>query len=226
MIAILRLKLGGKVRCGLPMEDKHFHFCRHAGMYHYLIEDMPHALIAFAKWRLGCDDGDDGSVSDGDGLDAKLSQFRERFISNESLKWFALGSAGLSACSITFGLVNKAVQMRIARMSTTPGVADSIVTEPFAREIERLKQRIADQEQHIADLTSGADRTAAAADSVVVATSRGAASGVSRPASPLRENLLAVAKADRGHGGSELGDATQADSRATTGTALQEKPPT
>ena len=103
MIAILRLKLGGKVRCGLPMEDKHFHFCRHAGMYHYLIEDMPHALIAFAKWRLGCDDGDDGSASDGDGLVA----------------WFALGSAGLSACSIIFGLVNKAVQMRIARGGDT-----------------------------------------------------------------------------------------------------------
>eukprot|EP01043_Picozoa_sp_COSAG02_P098580 COSAG02_NODE_34722_length_479_cov_1.213158_1_plen_159_part_11 len=29
MIAIFRLKLRGKVRCGLPMEDKHFHFCRH-----------------------------------------------------------------------------------------------------------------------------------------------------------------------------------------------------
>ena len=111
MIAILRLKLVGKVRCGLPMEDKHFHFCRHAGMYHYLIEDMPHALIAFAKWRLGCDDGDDGSASDGDGLVA----------------WFALGSAGLSACSIIFGLVNKAVQMRIARGGDTMNSSVSLL---------------------------------------------------------------------------------------------------
>jgi hypothetical protein len=99
MIAILRLKLGGKVRCGLPMEDKHFHFCRHAGMYHYLIEDMPHALIGIAVSEWG---------------DKRL-HCKSHGLFAEYAKWFALGSAGLSACSIVFGLVNKAVQMRIAR---------------------------------------------------------------------------------------------------------------
>lgn len=93
MIVVLKLKLCGKVWCEMPMEDKHFHFVRHSGMYHYLIEDMPHALVGIASWRVGCDD--DLHF----GVDART---------------FAICSAGLSACSIVFGLVNKAVQMCIA----------------------------------------------------------------------------------------------------------------
>ena len=101
MIAVLKLKLCGKLCCDMPMEDKHFHFCRHAGIYHYLIEDMPHALVGIASWQLHC--GDEAQF----GVDAG---------------WFAVGSAGLSACSILFGLVNKGVQMRIASGRSDGGV--------------------------------------------------------------------------------------------------------
>ena len=39
-VAILRLRLCGRAVIAYPMQDRHFHVIRFAGMYHYLVEDM------------------------------------------------------------------------------------------------------------------------------------------------------------------------------------------
>ena len=96
MIAILRLKLCGRVIIDLPMEHRHFHFARHAGMYHYLIEDAPHALIGVAQLMLVNDEG--GWIQNNFGM---------------SEEWITGISTIVSLCSIVFGLVNKAVQLLV-----------------------------------------------------------------------------------------------------------------
>ena len=45
-LAILRLRLRGRQVISMPMAHKHFHFVRHAGMYHHLVEDFPHAVAS------------------------------------------------------------------------------------------------------------------------------------------------------------------------------------
>ena len=47
--AILRLRLCGKEISNMPVQDKFYGFLRNAGMYHYLLEDIPHILIALAQ---------------------------------------------------------------------------------------------------------------------------------------------------------------------------------
>ena len=47
--AILRLRLCGKEISNMPVQDKFYGFLRNAGMYHYLLEEMPHTTIFFAK---------------------------------------------------------------------------------------------------------------------------------------------------------------------------------
>jgi hypothetical protein len=59
-LATLRLRICGYDVCQLPMEHRHFHFIRQAGMFHYLIEDLPHALVGIAQLNMQDDCGTDG----------------------------------------------------------------------------------------------------------------------------------------------------------------------
>jgi hypothetical protein len=47
-LAVLRLELCGNELVRFPMGDKHFHFLRNAGMYHFLLEDLPHGVVSVA----------------------------------------------------------------------------------------------------------------------------------------------------------------------------------
>eukprot|EP01049_Picozoa_sp_SAG25_P000731 SAG25_NODE_26_length_21086_cov_21.643065_20_plen_929_part_00 len=48
-LAILRLRLCGRDIILLPIEPAFFHFIRHAGMFHFIIEDFPHGLVGVAQ---------------------------------------------------------------------------------------------------------------------------------------------------------------------------------
>ena len=54
-MAILRLRIRGKLLLDFPDSDDHrfFHYMRHSGMYHYLVEDIPHAFLSVAVLFLG-----------------------------------------------------------------------------------------------------------------------------------------------------------------------------
>ena len=55
-LAILRLRLCGKMRIEAPISHRHFHFLRYEGMYHYILEDVPHICVALAQLMLTPDD--------------------------------------------------------------------------------------------------------------------------------------------------------------------------
>ena len=59
-MAILRLRIRGKLLLDFPDSDDHrfFHYMRHSGMYHYLVEDIPHAVLSVAVLFLGDRMGD------------------------------------------------------------------------------------------------------------------------------------------------------------------------
>jgi hypothetical protein len=92
--AILRLRLCGKEISNMPVQDKFYGFLRNAGMYHYLLEDIPHILIALAQVsrssRQVCAANMDLSAS------------------SEVITYVSLG---LSVSSIAFGIVKKTVEM-------------------------------------------------------------------------------------------------------------------
>jgi hypothetical protein len=48
-VAILRLRLCDRDIIKLPIQPAYFHFIRHAGMFHFLLEDFPHALVGIAQ---------------------------------------------------------------------------------------------------------------------------------------------------------------------------------
>lgn len=85
-LAILRLRLCGRDLLHMPMEHRHFHFIRQAGVFHYVVEDLPHAAVSIAQLVIN----GKGSV------------------------WAEL-NLGFSALSIIFGLVNKGVQLLVLR---------------------------------------------------------------------------------------------------------------
>jgi len=47
-MAILRLQLSGRRLIDFPMAHKYFNFLQYAGMYHYLVEDVPHISLSIA----------------------------------------------------------------------------------------------------------------------------------------------------------------------------------
>jgi hypothetical protein len=52
-VAILRLRLCDQDIIKLPIEPAYFHFIRHAGMFHVLLEDLPHGLVGVAQLTAG-----------------------------------------------------------------------------------------------------------------------------------------------------------------------------
>jgi hypothetical protein len=95
-MAVLRLRICGRTLSSMPMEPRHFHFIRQAGLFHNLIEDIPHALVSIAKLRT-----EDSCQMDGDWF--ADSKDVERTV--------AIVSLVFSVSSIVFGVVNKSMQL-------------------------------------------------------------------------------------------------------------------
>ena len=114
MLCIFRLQICGHSITKLPMEDRHFHFLRNAGMFHHLIEDIPHGFVGIARLAIGGIEGRETS----------------------SASWLAGAMDGgtvtiismtLSIASIVFGLLNKSIQFLVLRAGTnSSAVLDNI----------------------------------------------------------------------------------------------------
>lgn len=98
MLSIFRLRICDRQLVDLPMEDRHFHFIRNSGMFHHLIEDIPHGLVGVAAIVLS--DGDSGGDVD---LRPDLDWLDDGAITKLSTV--------VSICSIVFGLFNKTIQL-------------------------------------------------------------------------------------------------------------------
>lgn len=124
-MAILRLRLCGWDVLDFPMGDKYFHFVRHAGVYHHIIEDIPHAMVSLALISFSGQDREDGQPHCGD----------ESSVLGVTGHTLAITSLVFSLGSIFFGLVNKAV-MLIAMPERTE------VMNSFRRSVGDLRQSI------------------------------------------------------------------------------------
>ena len=104
MLAIFRLRLCNRMIISLPMHSKHFHFLRLAGMFHYLIEDAPHALFCVAHLAIASELNNPEAVETHFGLDEKV---------------FTIISAIFSGLSLVFGLVNKCFRENASNLHHT-----------------------------------------------------------------------------------------------------------
>ena len=102
----------------MPLEPRFFHFIRHAGLFHYLIEDMPHALVVIAA-ELDCQEKK-GCMKGG-----TLHLFKWDMGIDRST--IAILSLCFSLGSILFGLANKTVQHAI--LSMDEGVPAQLVSD-------------------------------------------------------------------------------------------------
>ena len=127
---MLRLRLCGHWLLDMPIEPRFFHFIRHAGLFHYLIEDMPHALVVIAA-QLDCHDDGEPCLANQSTL-ALLgwdTHIEHSTIAKLSL-CFSLGS-------ILFGLANKTVQHAI--LSMDEGVPAQLLSDA----VESVRQSFA-----------------------------------------------------------------------------------
>ena len=110
MLCIFRLRICGYKMVDCPMEDKHFYFVRNAGMFHHLIEDLPHGLVSVARLAIH-----KPCTGTGTGwMDAFLME-HDNVLTVLSLT--------VSLVSILFGLINKTIQLLVLRAGAS-GAAD------------------------------------------------------------------------------------------------------
>jgi hypothetical protein len=107
-VAILRLRLCDRDIIKLPIESAYFHFIRHAGMFHFLLEDFPHALVGVAQLTKAGENtcGENGTFHMP--VDAKTITTLNVI--------FSLGS-------VVFGVILRSVQMLVLRAARADGVA-------------------------------------------------------------------------------------------------------
>ena len=103
-LAVLRLQLDWprRLRIEMPMDDQHFHFMRNAGMYHHLIEDLPHmaigiVLICVYSGSEQCSHEDHSFVK-------SLLPF------DRPVAWWVKLNTVQSGLSIAFGIASRAMQ--------------------------------------------------------------------------------------------------------------------
>jgi hypothetical protein len=109
-VAVLRLRLCEHDLIDLPIQPAYFHFIRHAGMFHYLLEDFPHGLVGIAQLSKAGEDTcgtEHGTFAMP--IDAKV-------LTSLNVV-FSLGSIG-------FGIVLRSTQMLVLR-SVARGGAES-----------------------------------------------------------------------------------------------------
>jgi uncharacterized membrane protein YdcZ (DUF606 family) len=104
-MAILRLRLCGTMVISFPDSADHrfFHFLRNAGMFHYWLEDIPHALVSITLLSLDhCDEND------------VLGPLP---IGSQDIAWASLAC---SLGSMLFGVISKMMQLlTMAAITTT-----------------------------------------------------------------------------------------------------------
>ena len=108
-MAILRLRLCGKLLLDFPDSEDHrfFHYMRHSGMYHYLVEDIPHAVLSVAVLVLA---NHERGRESGDTMGACAEGDFDLFGWVISHTHVAIASLAVSLGSIVFGIVAKAMQ--------------------------------------------------------------------------------------------------------------------
>eukprot|EP01051_Picozoa_sp_SAG22_P003628 SAG22_NODE_179_length_16124_cov_7.355445_9_plen_1322_part_00 len=101
-MAMLKLQLKWPIQIpAMPMQDKHLHFLRNSGMYHHLIEDLPHIMIAIVTLLYP---GSRGCAEDAHIFSVKLPL--------NSQTW-AIIQITLSGLSICLGIATRAVQFQV-----------------------------------------------------------------------------------------------------------------
>jgi hypothetical protein len=106
-MAILRLRLFGKTLVDFPDARDHrfWFFLKNAGMYHYLVEDLPHTIVSLALLQ-----AQTGAVSRCEpGADTYHLP-----LADKTIAWLALC---LSIGSMLFGVVRKTIQLLAQRVS-------------------------------------------------------------------------------------------------------------
>ena len=91
------------------MEDRHFRFMRNVGMFHHLIEDVPHSLVSIARLMM-----DTSSSCEG-------ASWWEPFVRHS--KTVTIISLTVLLASIVFGLINKTIQLLVLRVGAAPASA-------------------------------------------------------------------------------------------------------
>ena len=116
-MAILRLRLCDKMRIEAPMSHRHFHFLRYEGMYHYIVEDVPHICVALAQLMLTPNGGE-------------VCGNEQDWLPAEWATTIAKLSIGTSAFSILYGAISKTWQgvvrkaVQQAALRASPGAED------------------------------------------------------------------------------------------------------
>jgi hypothetical protein len=101
-LAILRLRLCGRDVIHFPIPPAYFHFIRHAGMFHLLLEDVPHALVGMAQ------------LSKESTCDSEHSTFEMP----GDARTIAILSVVFSLGSIVFGVAVRSIQMLVLRVAS------------------------------------------------------------------------------------------------------------
>ena len=121
-VAILRLRICGKTLVDFPDSPDHrfWFFLKNAGLYHFVVEDLPHLLISIALLNApalegfaACTEGGgESKIIDVPGVN---QQFTLPVNDNDIARWSLI----TSAVSIAFGIVSKAMQ-QLGIMAATP----------------------------------------------------------------------------------------------------------
>lgn len=117
-LAILRLRLCGRMISDFPMAHEVFHFLRYEGSYHYFLEDGPHLLIAVAL-LVTSDPNSDICGEEHKWLPASLRP------SHDTARLFAVLNIAHTCWSIFYGCVSKTGQ-RVARNRPRQGPLERV----------------------------------------------------------------------------------------------------
>ena len=99
------------------MSHRHFHFLRYEGMYHYIVEDVPHICVALAQLMLTPNGGE-------------VCGNEQDWLPAEWATTIAKLSIGTSAFSILYGAISKTWQgvvrkaVQQAALRASPGAED------------------------------------------------------------------------------------------------------
>jgi hypothetical protein len=105
-VAILRLRLCDRDLIQLPIQPNYFHFIRHAGLFHFLLEDFPHGLVGIAQL-----------TKEGEGTCEEHSSFAMPIDATVITTLNVVFSLG----SILFGVVLRSMQMLVLRAARRGG---------------------------------------------------------------------------------------------------------
>jgi hypothetical protein len=106
-MAILRLRVCGRMLIDFPDSADHrfFYFMQNAGLYHFWVEDIPHALISMALLNAADDEGHEACMFHGHSKMVRLfDRPLELPFGDTDIAWASLFA---SVGSILFGLVSR-----------------------------------------------------------------------------------------------------------------------